>query len=59
MSYSFSITAGSKSEAAKKVEEQLAAVVQGQPSHAADRRAAQNAAEPSSTLSPIPARTSR
>jgi hypothetical protein len=45
MSYSFSITAASRDEAGKKVEEQLALVVSSQPSHGADRQAAQDAAE--------------
>lgn len=45
MSYSFSVTGGSKDEAVKKVEEELGKVVEGQPSHAADREAAQNAAK--------------
>lgn len=45
MSYSFSITAGSKDEAGKKVEEQLAQVVASQPIHEADRQAAQDTAE--------------
>lgn len=45
MSYSFSTTAATKDEAGKKVEEQLAQVVQSQPVHEADRQAAQDAAE--------------
>jgi hypothetical protein len=45
MSYSFQVKAASKVEAAKKVEEQFDLVVQGQPVHAADRQAAQDAAQ--------------
>jgi hypothetical protein len=46
MSYSFSITAKTKGEAGEKVEAELAKVVNGQPSHEADRQAAQDAAGP-------------
>lgn len=45
MSYSFSITAADQDEAGKKVEAELAKVVQQQPVHEADRQAAQDAAE--------------
>jgi hypothetical protein len=45
MSYSFSITAATKDEAGVKVEAELGKVVESQPSHAADRQAAQDAAE--------------
>lgn len=45
MSYSFSVTAASKDEAGVKVEAELAKVVELQPPHAADRQAAQDAAE--------------
>lgn len=45
MSYSFGITAATKDEAGVKVEAELAKVVESQPSHAADRQAAQDAAE--------------
>lgn len=45
MSYSFSIQAATKDEAGIKVETELGKVVTSQPSHAADRQAAQNAAE--------------
>lgn len=45
MSYSFGITAATKDEAGVKVEAELAKVVENQPSHAADRQAAQDAAE--------------
>jgi hypothetical protein len=45
MSYSFGIKADTKDEAGKKVEAELATVVASQPSHAADRQAAQDAAE--------------
>lgn len=45
MSYSFSVTAATKDEAGKKVEEQLAQVVAGQPVHDFDRQTAQDAAE--------------
>lgn len=45
MSYSFRITASSKDEAGVMVEAELGNVVNAQPSHAADRQAAQDAAE--------------
>jgi hypothetical protein len=45
MSYSFAITAASKDEAGKKVEEELGKVVEAQPVHEHDRQAAQDAAE--------------
>lgn len=45
MSYSFSFSAGTKGTACVKVADELAAVVKGQPSHEADREAAQNTAE--------------
>ena len=45
MSYSLSIKADSKDEAGVKVEAELAKVVANHPSHAADRQAAQDAAE--------------
>ncbi len=45
MSYSFSIKADSKDEAAKLVEAELAKVVEQQPVHAADYQAAQEVAE--------------
>jgi hypothetical protein len=45
MSYSFGVTADTKDEAGKKVEAELAQVVLSQPTHAADRQAAQDAAE--------------
>jgi hypothetical protein len=45
MSYSFSVTASSKDEAGKKVDAELANVVNGQPTHKHDRQAAQDAAE--------------
>ena len=45
MSYSFIVTADTKDDAGKKVEEQLGQVVASQPSHEFDRQVAQNAAE--------------
>ena len=45
MSYSFGITAATKDEAGVKVEAELGKVVIAQPSHEADRQAAQDAAE--------------
>ncbi len=45
MSYSFSITAKTKDEAYAKVEAELAKVVASQPSHAADKQAAQDVAK--------------
>jgi|HubBroStandDraft_1064217.scaffolds.fasta_scaffold328622_1 hypothetical protein len=45
MSYSFAIQADTKDEAGVKVEAELGKVVEGQPSHAFDRQAAQDAAE--------------
>lgn len=45
MSYSFSIAADSKSGASQKVAEALDQVVAAQPSHAADQKAAQDAAD--------------
>jgi len=45
VSYSFTITANNADEAGVKVEEELGKVVTAQPSHAADRQAAQIAAE--------------
>jgi hypothetical protein len=45
MSYSFSIKADTKDDAGVKVEAELGKVVANQPSHAADRQAAQDAAE--------------
>ena len=45
MSYSFSVTAATKDAAGVAVEAELAKVVENQPSHAADRQAAQDAAE--------------
>lgn len=47
MSYSFSITAKTKVVATERVKAELDRIVNGQPSHAADRDAAQNAAEAS------------
>lgn len=44
MSYSFSIKASTKDEAGSKLEAELANVVNGQPVHAADRQAVQDAA---------------
>jgi hypothetical protein len=44
MSYSFSVKAATKAEAKQKVAEQFDVVVNGQPIHAADRDAAQAAA---------------
>jgi len=37
MSYSFSVTASTKDEAKEKIAEQFAKVIEGQPSHAADK----------------------
>lgn len=45
MSYSFSVVADTKDEAGVKIEAELAKVVEGQPTHEADRQAAQDAAE--------------
>lgn len=45
MSYSFSVRASSKAEAKDKIAAELDTVVTGQPVHAADRKAAQAAAE--------------
>jgi hypothetical protein len=45
MSYCFSVKAASKDEAGVKVEAELGKVVEWQPTHAADRQAAQDAAE--------------
>lgn len=45
MSYSFRVTAATKAEAGEKVAEELDKVVVSQPSHAADQKAAQSAAE--------------
>lgn len=45
MSFSFEITAYSKNEAGSKVESKLAEIVAGQPAHAHDRQAVQDAAE--------------
>lgn len=45
MSYSFSVKAPTKAEAKAKVAEQFAAVVAGQPTHAADQNAAVACAE--------------
>lgn len=45
MSYSFSVTAVSKIEAAAKVSEELDKIVTNQSVHAVDRQAVQNAAE--------------
>lgn len=44
MSYLFSITANTKGVAASKVAEQMAQVASAQPSHVADRRIAEEAA---------------
>jgi hypothetical protein len=45
MSYSFSVTAATKSEVGTKIEAELAKVVASQPSHKADKQAAQDAAQ--------------
>lgn len=45
MSYSFSVAADTKDEAGVKIEAELAKVVVAQPTHVADRQAAQDAAE--------------
>ncbi len=45
MSYSFSITANSKTDATRQIREQFDAVVVAQPPHAADREAAVVAAQ--------------
>lgn len=45
MSYSFSVKAANRDDAGKKVEDELAKVVQSQPVHEGDRQAAQDAAE--------------
>lgn len=44
MSYSFSVRADSKAEACSKIEAELANIVNAQPSHVADKQAAQDAA---------------
>ena len=45
MSYSFGITAATKDEAGEKIEAEWGKIVIAQPSHAADRQAAQDAAK--------------
>jgi hypothetical protein len=45
MSYSFTVKTDSKEDAIKKVAEEFDNVVAGQPTHAADREAAVNAAK--------------
>lgn len=45
MSYSFSVKANTREEAKAKVAEQLTGVVAGQPSHSADMKQAQAAAD--------------
>jgi hypothetical protein len=45
MSYSFSVTAKTKADATRQIREQFDAVVEAQPSHAADKEAAVVAAQ--------------
>jgi len=45
MSYSFSMSAPTKEDAIRQIEEKFAGVVESQPSHAADKEAAVTAAQ--------------